>query len=130
MTSTSFNIGITNSKNSSRVIKPPGGGHTDIFGISGNEGITPSKRKNGPTSSISSCFQHEQPTKINDHDEKNGNATNETHEVTNGKHVSEDSVKEINKGTNENMTPKTAEKVESGPPRRRVPPGGFSSALW
>lgn len=118
---------MTNSKNSSRVIKPPGGGHTDIFGINGNEVITPSKRKNVPTSSISSCFEHEQPTKRN-HDEKNGNTTNETQEVTNGKHASEDSV-EL-KGTNENIVPKTEEKVETGPPRRRVPPGGFSSALW
>ncbi|XP_028128491.1 uncharacterized protein LOC114324818 [Diabrotica virgifera virgifera] len=33
MTSTSVNIGITGNKNSSRVLKPPGGGHTDIFGI-------------------------------------------------------------------------------------------------
>lgn len=33
MTSTSFNIGIGEGRNSSRVLKPPGGGHTDIFGV-------------------------------------------------------------------------------------------------
>lgn len=33
MTSTSFNVGLNeNSRNSSRVLRPPGGGHTDIFG--------------------------------------------------------------------------------------------------
>lgn len=32
MTSTGFNIGLTGDKNSSRVLKPPGGGHSNIFG--------------------------------------------------------------------------------------------------
>lgn len=32
MTSTEFNIGLTGAKSSSRVLKPPGGGHTNIFG--------------------------------------------------------------------------------------------------
>ncbi|CAG9863288.1 unnamed protein product [Phyllotreta striolata] len=32
MTSTGFNIGLDGSRSSSRVLKPPGGGHTDIFG--------------------------------------------------------------------------------------------------
>lgn len=32
MTSTNFNIGLTSDRNSSRVLRPPGGGHTDIFG--------------------------------------------------------------------------------------------------
>lgn len=32
MTSTSFNIGMSGDRNSSRVLKPPGGGHTNIFG--------------------------------------------------------------------------------------------------
>lgn len=34
MTSTSFNIGMSGDRNSSRVLKPPGGGHTNIFGES------------------------------------------------------------------------------------------------
>lgn len=32
MTSTSFNIGMSSDRSSSRVLKPPGGGHTNIFG--------------------------------------------------------------------------------------------------
>ena len=35
MSSTEFNIGLTtNSKPSSRVLQPPGGGHSDIFATS------------------------------------------------------------------------------------------------
>lgn len=32
MTSTNIFTGMTGEKNSSRVLRPPGGGHTDIFG--------------------------------------------------------------------------------------------------
>lgn len=32
MTSTSFNIGMSGDRSSSRVLKPPGGGHSNIFG--------------------------------------------------------------------------------------------------
>lgn len=32
MTSTGFNVGLRDDRNSSRVLRPPGGGHTDIFG--------------------------------------------------------------------------------------------------
>ncbi|XP_030762576.1 uncharacterized protein LOC115887314 [Sitophilus oryzae] len=32
MTSTGVNVGFSADKNSSRVLRPPGGGHTDIFG--------------------------------------------------------------------------------------------------
>lgn len=34
MTSTEFNVGMSGDRNSSRVLKPPGGGHTNIFGES------------------------------------------------------------------------------------------------
>lgn len=38
MSSVNFNIGFfPNERNSSRVLKPPGGGHTDIFGIKEQE---------------------------------------------------------------------------------------------
>lgn len=32
MSSTEFNIGLSGDKSSSRVLKPPGGGHSNIFG--------------------------------------------------------------------------------------------------
>ncbi|PRD23965.1 UNVERIFIED_CONTAM: hypothetical protein NCL1_44998 [Trichonephila clavipes] len=36
MTSTGFTVGLDGSRNSSKVLKPPGGGSSDIFGISQN----------------------------------------------------------------------------------------------
>lgn len=42
MTSTEFSIGMSGERNSSRVLKPPGGGHTNIFGES--EAAVPSPR--------------------------------------------------------------------------------------
>lgn len=123
MTSTSFSTGMNSSKNSSRVIKPPGGGHSDIFGIHDKgESCTPSKKKNVPEPSIKSCFMEEDiPKKNNDTvNGKNGELGN--HEM-NGK-------RDINE-TDESSKPKLDEKVESASLRRqRVPPGGFSSGLW
>lgn len=126
MTSTSINIGL-NEKNSSRVLRPPGGGHTDIFGIrdAGNSVITPSKKRNQPQSSIGSCFNmvEEDKSKVvecKETEEQNGNS---------------DLVKE----TDENQAPTEEEKgQEKKEPqlltpagkRVRVPPGGFSSSLW
>ncbi|XP_065087023.1 microtubule-associated protein Jupiter isoform X2 [Ochlerotatus camptorhynchus] len=54
MTSTSFTIGFgDNSKSSSKVLKPPGGGSSDLFGADGAEPQTPrSMNKNRMQSSI------------------------------------------------------------------------------
>ncbi|XP_028134497.1 uncharacterized protein LOC114329550 [Diabrotica virgifera virgifera] len=125
MTSTSFNIGLAEAKNSSRVLKPPGGGHTDIFGITGGSEITtPSKKKNVPPTTISSCFfqEDEKPRAIDQLD----NLDNESNGQTNGNGNIID----------ENTAPaqeikEDEKKNEAEPPRRvRVPPGGFSSGLW
>ncbi|XP_023024572.1 uncharacterized protein [Leptinotarsa decemlineata] len=49
MTSTNFNIGLTdNARNSSRVLRPPGGGHTDIFGSAADPQV---KKDNGRNAS-------------------------------------------------------------------------------
>ncbi|XP_018578386.1 uncharacterized protein LOC108916579 [Anoplophora glabripennis] len=132
MTSTNINIGFSETRNSSRVLKPPGGGHTDIFGIrEGNETQTPNKRKNHPPTTIDSCFVHNEPIKQNN----TKNDVNEK-EITNGNQngVKTDVV-------DENTKPKEIKDIEvkendeqkeaAAPPRRvRVPPGGFSSGLW
>lgn len=116
MTSTSFNVGLNpNSRNSSKVLRPPGGGHTDIFGIqnSGNDVFTPSKRKNVPPTTIRSCFTQDEEKNVKETDSQvNGGNTHE-------------------KGTEENKAPE-----QHSPPRQniaskgRVPPGGFSSGFW
>lgn len=130
MTSTGFNIGFAEQKNSSRVLKPPGGGHTDIFGIKeSNEMQTPNKKRNQPPTTINSCFMHEEPMKPN-------NTKNENEDITNGNQ--NEGKTDIDENTepkvfNENKDEK--EKTEQNetavlPRRVRVPPGGFSSGLW
>lgn len=132
MTSTNINIGFSETKNSSRVLKPPGGGHSDIFGIrEGNEMQTPNKRKNYPPTTINSCFVHEESTKPN-------NTKNEKEEIANGNQngtktdviIDENTEpKEINENKEEKE--KSEQKEAVAPPRRaRVPPGGYSSGLW
>lgn len=54
MTSTSFNVGLTDSSRlSSRVLRPPGGGHTDIFG---GEPEPPRGRRQFPAANAGACF--------------------------------------------------------------------------
>ncbi|KAJ8962843.1 hypothetical protein NQ318_001243 [Aromia moschata] len=49
MTSTSFNVGLNDSsRSSSRVLRPPGGGHTDIFG---GQDLPQVKKDNGRNAS-------------------------------------------------------------------------------
>jgi len=131
MTSTSFNIGLTSEKNSSRVLRPPGGGHSDIFGMRDNENelITPSKRRNFPQSTIGGCFNMDASK---DQTKENESATHDK-EI-----IAEEQKSEVDNGIDENKAPgevelKEPEKKDEqthAPRRVRVPPGGFSTALW
>lgn len=131
MTSTSFNIGLGGSeKNSSRVLRPPGGGHSDIFGVRDNENglVTPSKKRIQHQSSISSCFM----------DQTKGKETLplpiENKEITNGEEIQNGEVTNgIDHEIDENKAPSEPEEKKEPnqcAKRVRVPPGGFSSGLW
>lgn len=53
MSSVNFNVGLSNERSSSRVLKPPGGGHTDIFNVKEpaavpNKGGAPTPDATGP----------------------------------------------------------------------------------
>ncbi|XP_030746335.1 uncharacterized protein LOC115875096 [Sitophilus oryzae] len=137
MTSTNIHIGI-NERKSSRVLRAPGGGHTDIFGTrdNGNEILTPNKRKNHPSSSIGSCFNMSEETKGT----KTEQVTNgETDNPTESNQQPENQQLKVDE-TDENKAPiETKEKeqeqkeIEKAIPqtkRVRVPPGGFSSGFW
>ncbi|CAH1163850.1 unnamed protein product [Phaedon cochleariae] len=106
MTSTNFNIGLGEStRNSSRVLRPPGGGHTDIFGgPDPNQGI---KRDSGRNASS-------------------------ILEGTNSRVEPKPSspVKAAMKIPT--TTPQMSSEPEASQQSRgsRVPPGGFSSGLW
>ena len=144
-----FNIGLMSEKNSSRVLRPPGGGHSDIFGIKQDEIATPSKRKNHQTSTIGSCFNMVEETKepltnnyANKYEENNlkGQENNqnveEKHDIVEEINLNGDEIKESDHVDNEiieNTAPTQKEIVPEPAPasrRVRVPPGGFSSALW
>lgn len=115
MTSTNVNVGLSDGRNSSRILKPPGGGHTDIFGAQHDEEPRAKPVHHNKTE-ISECF-----------------ATN----LDNGKAVAKEFDKQENnkaetddkQATDENSKP--AEEQKTAPPSRvRVPPGGFSSGFW
>ncbi|KAK9877426.1 hypothetical protein WA026_018539 [Henosepilachna vigintioctopunctata] len=112
MTSTSFNVGVDiEAKNSSRVLRPPGGGHTDIFGT--KEPTVPMARKDDRrnVSSILEGTNQEKPS-----------------DVLNGNNVTHTKHEEQKESPKEQTTVPVGQ--DAAPKRGRVPPGGFSSGLW
>lgn len=107
MSSTNVNIGFSEGRNSSRVLKPPGGGHSDIFGI----------REEKPKTKTAPVL----PT---------NNIT--AHEINDKKNLKEEEIKnEDEKVVSSNIT--VVEESSKPVPtvqRVRVPPGGYSSGLW
>ncbi|KAF2882887.1 hypothetical protein ILUMI_23273 [Ignelater luminosus] len=129
MTSTNINVGIEG-RTSSRVLKPPGGAHTDIFGVRQDrmEVSTSRYSKMSQKSSISECFEYDSPPPASKQvpaKENNEDIKPEVHEngMKNG-----DELKNGNILENDEVKP-----TPNLPPvnqRVRVPPGGFSSGLW
>ncbi|XP_045483420.1 jupiter microtubule associated homolog 1-like [Harmonia axyridis] len=113
MTSTSFNVGVdVEAKSSSRVLRPPGGGHTDIFGV--KEPIVPEVRKEDNKRNASSILEGTNTQAIQN--------ANSQITKTEEKSTQESSPKEIGElPTNQ---------VDQSAQKKRVPPGGFSSGLW
>lgn len=120
MTSVNFNIGFSNERNSSRVLKPPGGGHTDIFGVADvhEENNLQKDIKRSATSLIE--------TNLTVANELNKDSIPENDDFQKQNNLDE---KEVVKKVDESKTNKDEPKPEI-PKRVRVPPGGFSSGLW
>lgn len=116
MTSTNFSIGIEG-RASSRVLKPPGGGHTDIFGPNQDK-KTSSSFKQQQKSSVGDCLIYNQSQTPNKQE-----FVAENTEITNSIVHQTETKKEVI-SINEKSTNVAA------PQRVRVPPGGFSSGLW
>ncbi|CAB3246768.1 unnamed protein product [Arctia plantaginis] len=127
MTSTSINVGLNdNTRASSRVLRPPGGGHTDIFGGE-PEPQPPTPRRGGPPPSGIGAVVAQEETKPT-----NGQATETpSQNGQNGQSTPPEPAPEPKQ--NSPVKPEPAAqpppKVEA-PKRVRVPPGGFSSGLW
>lgn len=118
MSSTEFNIGLNNAnKTSSRVLKPPGGGHSDIFGSPDVKANPPRPKYNQQNSSnMNGVMGTTDPNIKVEQVQAQAPVVNEK-AVTQPKQaqvVSNDS---------------TPQESQSGG-RPRVPPGGFSAGLW
>lgn len=61
MSSTSIQIGLNEGRSSSRILKPPGGGHTDIFGNPPEPASKPNPRAQQLSESVSACFPRAEP---------------------------------------------------------------------
>lgn len=133
MSSTEFNVGLTGAKNSSRVLKPPGGGHSDIFGAAQAQAPGPRAKYDQQNSSnlnfcmnttdpnvlveqqkaaaASAAAQQQQQQQSSDKQAQNGGDSN---------HTGADSIGSV------------SQKQQGGEAKQqgRVPPGGFSSGLW
>ncbi|XP_013166282.1 PREDICTED: translation initiation factor IF-2 [Papilio xuthus] len=136
MTSTPFSVGLSDdTRVSSRVLRPPGGGHTDIFG-SEPEPLRVGRRP-GPNATVPAPPKVEaaaEPAAAASAPSQNGNcAPPETPAVTPTETPAPVApaaptapVAEPAKAD----APRPAAANPEPPRRVRVPPGGFSSGLW
>lgn len=122
MSSTEFNIGLgCASKTSSRVLKPPGGGHSDIFGAPDVKANPPRAKYNQQNSSnMNGVMGTTDPNIKLEHVEAHdqGPAPIECAKAA-------AQPKQAQGSSNES----TPQESQTGG-RPRVPPGGFSTGLW
>lgn len=121
--STQFNVGLTNDKSSSRVLKPPGGGHSNIFGEPEQKAAQPRPKYDQQNSSnLNFCMNTVDPNILVQQQQQPKEGVNESGATGNGHGPS------AHKPTNNITGP--AENDRPAQPKGRVPPGGFSSGLW
>lgn len=155
MTSTSFNVGMSSSKNSSRVLKPPGGGHTNIFGESKwnnyfyffarSHDDLHSANTNFGSSFLSYIWLGSSEVKVNNprpkYDQQNSSNLNFCMNTTDPNILVEQKKQEIAQkeqpshaadfgGNGASKQSDTGASAQPQGGNRRVPPGGFSSGLW
>lgn len=132
MTSTSFKVGLTDeTRMSSRVLRPPGGGHTDIFG--GEPEPTRGRRAGPPPASTNHTVgQGDVPAKPTNGAKapaQNGQEAKEAPQPTPQAPIQEPKAKVTPEAPKASPAVTPTEKTEPSK-RVRVPPGGFSSGLW
>lgn len=121
MTSTGFNIGLNSDKNSSRVLKPPGGGHSNIFGEPEQKAAQPRPKYDQQNSSnLNFCMNTVDPNVLVQQQQQAPAA--EAAPTDNGHAPA------LPKPTNNITGP--AQNDRPAQNKGRVPPGGFSSGLW
>ncbi|KAG4079543.1 hypothetical protein HA402_010375 [Bradysia odoriphaga] len=123
MTSTGFNIGLGSDKSSSRVLKPPGGGHSNIFGEPEQKAAQPRPKYDQQNSSnLNFCMNTVDPNVLIQQQQQPAQATEAAPTADNGHGPAPQ------KPTNNITGP--AESDRPAQSKGRVPPGGFSSGLW
>ncbi|XP_055596206.1 uncharacterized protein LOC129746542 [Uranotaenia lowii] len=121
MSSTEYNVGLGEGKCSSRVLKPPGGGHSDIFGSPEVKANPPRPKYNQQNSSnLNACMGTTDPNQKVDGVEQNF----VPEDSGNGAAPAAAKAASSSSGT----AAQSNAQQDSG--RARVPPGGFSAGFW
>lgn len=117
MTSTSFNTGMHLERNSSRVLKPPGGGHTELFGEGEAKVINPRPKHDQQNSSnLNFCMNTTDPNLLVQRKKQEKAEAQAKHEQ---------------KATAAAAEAQQQRDQPQDQSRSRVPPGGFSSGgFW
>lgn len=122
MSSTEFNIGYSGTKNSSRVLKPPGGGHSDIFGAAENKAINPRPKYDQQNSSnLNFCMNTTDPNILVSQAKKQNDSAADNGVPAAGQQAN---------GRGSDNFIGGNDSAPQAQPKGRVPPGGFSSGLW
>jgi len=121
--STEFNVGLPTDKSSSRVLKPPGGGHSNIFGAPEQKAAQPRPKYDQQNSSnLNFCMNTVDPNILVQQQQEPPKESGAAEPAGNGHAPA------AHKPTNNITGP--AENDRPAQPKGRVPPGGFSSGLW
>ncbi|KAI9552058.1 hypothetical protein GHT06_022395 [Daphnia sinensis] len=133
--STHFTVGVTDEMRiSSKVLKPPGGGSSDIFGTADLKPAAGTKSNHSDHFSSGSGFGgdlSDMGVKSSSIDSNDGASTPSQTSTSNGSpnNSEPNTPRSGNPVTGEGYSAE-AEKKEETPRRGRVPPGGYSSKLW
>lgn len=135
MSSTEFNVGLTGSKNSSRVLKPPGGGHSDIFGCADQTVPGPRPKYDQQNSSnLNFCMNTTDPNVLVEKAAANKPPSAAAVVQNGGGDVSAAQPAKpqsaVNGGASADSIGGSHQQAPTAQPKGRVPPGGFSSGLW
>lgn len=143
MTSTNIFSGMNAERNSSRVLRPPGGGHTDVLGLSAQPDLPVKKTNRRNASSITEGIdprpapvEAPKPTSPVDKPEITPvEAPKAVENTSAANQVTREAPSEEKAAAAPTSEPVAAPKSEPAAvsqttQRVRVPPGGFSSGLW
>uniref|UniRef100_A0A182KEG4 Microtubule-associated protein Jupiter n=1 Tax=Anopheles christyi TaxID=43041 RepID=A0A182KEG4_9DIPT len=125
--SSNFNVGVAaESKPSSRVLKPPGGGHSDIFGSSDVRQNPPRPKNNQQNSSnMNAVMGTMDPNESPDSGKRGGGDSGSSTPSQNGPAMASS-----NGGGGASSEGNKQSASAASSERGRVPPGGHSQGFW